>query len=69
MRVLNNKPVIDFLLSKLFSRKLSVFVLSTIALFNNYITGSEWIIISSIYLGIEGTADVIERLFKARGGY
>lgn len=60
---------IDRFLNKWVSRKLTVFVLASVALFNGYITGSEWIIISSIYLGIEGTADVIERLFKARGGY
>lgn len=60
---------IDRFINKWVSRKLTVFALASVALFNGYITGSEWIIISSIYLGIEGTADVIERLFKARGGY
>jgi len=60
---------IDRFINKWVSRKLTVFVLASVALFNGYISGSEWIIISSIYLGIEGTADVIERLFKARGGY
>ena len=62
-----NKEFIDKLQSKWISRKLLVFVIASTALFTDKITGSDWVVISSIYISLEGATTIAERVLKARG--
>ena len=57
---------IDRLVNKWISRKLLVFIIATIALFTKFITSSDWLIVSSIYLGTETTINIIAQYLKAR---
>ena len=68
MKRLNKKnPIIDSFIARLLSRKLIVFILATIGLFNMNLTSSDWVIISGIYLAVEGGADIITRLINRNG--
>jgi hypothetical protein len=59
---MSTKEKIDKFLSKFISRKLMVFVISVIALFSDKITGDNWIVLSTAYIGIQGIADIVQRL-------
>jgi hypothetical protein len=54
----------DVILNKLISRKLSVFVIACIGLFNHTLTSSDWVVIATAYIGIEGITNIVERLRK-----
>lgn len=60
------RPIIDNFLQRLLSRKLIVFIISSIGLFYSNIESSDWVIIAAIYLGVEGGADIIERIYRSR---
>ena len=61
------KERIDFLLSKWVSRKLTVFVVASVGLFCGNLTSSDWVIIATAYIAIEGATNIVERLMKAKG--
>ena len=63
---MSRKEKIDLFLNKWVSRKLSVFVIASIGLFSGVITSTDWVIISTSYITIEGVTNIVERLFKAR---
>jgi hypothetical protein len=54
----------DSILNKLISRKLSVFVIACFGLFNHSLTSSDWVVIATAYIGIEGVTNIVERLRK-----
>jgi hypothetical protein len=56
------KELIDTIVNKLVSRKLLVFVVSVGALFNGNITGDNWIVVSTAYIGTEAVIDAVVRL-------
>ena len=60
------KEKIDLFLNKWVSRKLSVFVIASVGLFAGVITSTDWVIIGTSYITIEGVTNIVERLFKAR---
>ena len=60
------KEKIDLFLNKWVSRKLSVFVIASVGLFSGVITSTDWVIIGTSYITIEGVTNIVERLFKAR---
>jgi hypothetical protein len=62
------KERIDFLLSKWVSRKLTVFVVASVGLFSGVITSTDWVIVATSYITIEGVTNIVERLFKAKSG-
>ena len=62
----NLKEKIDFFLSKWISRKLSVFIVASFGLFSSVITSSDWVIIATAYISIQGITDIVERLFKVK---
>lgn len=49
----------DKMLNKLVSRKLVVWVVATIAMFSGPVNADQWIIVSSIYLGLQGVQDTL----------
>ena len=59
-----SKQQIDFIVNKLISRKLMVFIISCIGLFNEILTSSDWVIIATAYIGIEGFTNIVTQLKK-----
>ena len=54
----------DYILNKLISRKLLVFAIACVGLFNQSLTSSDWVVIATAYIGIEGVTTIVERLRK-----
>jgi len=63
---MSSKEKIDFILSKWLSRKLTVFVIASAGLFSGVITSTDWVIIATSYITIEGVTNIVERLMKAK---
>ena len=59
-----SKEQIDLILSKWISRKLFVFLTASAGLFNETLTSSDWVIIATAYIGIEGVTNIVEKLRK-----
>jgi hypothetical protein len=56
------KQKVDQFLSKYLSRKLMVFVIGSFGLFSGTLTSSDWVIIATAYVSIQGFVDIVERL-------
>ena len=54
----------DVILNKLISRKLLVFAIACIGLFNQSLTSSDWVVIATAYIGIQGFTEIVDRLKK-----
>ena len=63
---MSNKEKVDLFLSKWVSRMLSVFVVASVGLFSNVLTSTDWVIIATTYISIEGITNIVERLFKSK---
>jgi hypothetical protein len=63
---MSTKEKIDFYLNKWVSRKLTVFVVASVGLFSGVITSTDWVIVATSYITIEGVTNIVERLFKAK---
>lgn len=63
---MSRKEKIDLFLSKWVSRKLTVFVVASVGLFLENITSTDWVIIATTYIAIEGATNIVERLMKAK---
>jgi hypothetical protein len=63
---MSTKEKIDFYLNKWVSRKLTVFVVGSVGLFSGRLTSSDWVIIATAYIAIEGATNIVERLMKAK---
>jgi len=50
------------------SRKLLVFIIASVALFKGKVLSEDWVIISSIYISLEGATTIVERIIKAKKG-
>ena len=59
-----SKEQLDIILSKWISRKLLVFIVACCGLFFGTLTSSDWVIIATAYIGIEGITNIVERLKK-----
>ena len=59
-----SKEQFDLILSKWISRKLLVFMVACGGLFSGQLTSSDWVIIATSYIGIEGVTTIVERLRK-----
>lgn len=59
-----SKEQFDLILSKWISRKLLVFLVACGGLFTQKLTSSDWVIIATAYIGIEGITNIVERLKK-----
>lgn len=57
-----SKEQFDIILSKWISRKLMVFLVACGGLFSGSLTSSDWVIIATAYIGIEGITNIVERL-------
>lgn len=57
-----SKEQFDIILSKWISRKLLVFLVACAGLFSSTLTSSDWVIIATAYIGIEGVTNIVDRL-------
>ena len=53
---------IDIILNKFISRKLLVFAVACIALFLGNLTSTDWMIIATAYIGIQGFTDIVLKI-------
>ena len=58
--------LVDKYMKKWISRKLLVFIIATIGMFFGLITSTDWVIISTAYITIQGASDVVVKLFAAK---
>ena len=58
---------IDLYLKKWVSRKLTILIIASFALFAGNLNSSDWTIVSTMYIAIEGATNIVERLMRARG--
>ena len=58
------KHVIDKFLNLTISKKLTVFVVSTVLVFRGNIQGMEWVYIALMYIGTQGAIDLYNRIKK-----
>jgi hypothetical protein len=63
---MSTREKIDFYLNKWVSRKLTVFVVASFGLFLGNLTSSDWVVIATAYIAIEGATNIVERLIKAK---
>lgn len=57
----NPKGWIDALLGRLISRKMTVWIVSTVCFFLTMLTADQWMYITLIYLGVQGTLDFFKK--------
>jgi len=57
---------VDLFLNKWVSRKLTVFVIASIGLFSGSLTSTDWVIVATSYITIEGVTNIVERLMKTK---
>jgi hypothetical protein len=63
---MSRQEFVDKHLSKWISRKLVVFIIGSFGLFFDKIDGDNWVIISSVYISLEGATSIVERILKAK---
>lgn len=63
---MSRQEYIDKYLSKWVSRKLVVFVIASVGLFTGSLDGTNWVVISTAYISIEGVTTIVERIYKSR---
>jgi hypothetical protein len=63
---MSRRERIDFFLRKWISRKLTVFIVASFGLFSEVITSTDWVIVATSYIAIEGVSSVVERLMKTK---
>lgn len=59
-----SKEQFDIILSKWISRKLLVFLVACGGLFTQTLTSSDWVVIATAYIGIEGFTNIVTQLKK-----
>ena len=59
---MSRQEIIDKYFGKAISKTFTVFIIATIALFTAHLTGTEWTIIVSIYLGSTKATETILKL-------
>jgi hypothetical protein len=57
-----SKETLDRLLKKWISRKLLVFFVACVGLFLSNITSSDWVIVATAYIGIQGFTDIVAKI-------
>ena len=52
---------LDKILNKIISRKLMVFIIACICLFMGKLTSSDWALIASAYMAVQGAVDAFSK--------
>jgi len=58
----NMRQKVDRFLNKYLSRKLMVFFIGSFGLFSGVLTSSDWVIIATAYVSLQGFVDIVEKL-------
>ncbi len=53
---------LDAIINRWISRKLFVFIIGCAGLFSGTLTSSDWVIIATAYISIQGVTDIVEKL-------
>jgi hypothetical protein len=59
-------PFLDLILGRTMSKKLMVFFLATIFVYNDILDGDQWVTVAQWYFGAQGAVDIAEAV---RGKY
>ncbi len=59
------QPILDKILGLTVSKKLSVWIVGTVMVFLHKDIPDNWLILSGIYLGIQGVIDILREKVKA----
>lgn len=62
---MSRKEFIDTYLGRAISKKLIVFLIATAALFLDKLNGTQWVIVSTSYIAIQGVTDIVAK-FKEK---
>lgn len=57
-----SREKLDAVLDKFISRKLLVFLVACAGLFFGNITSSDWVIVATAYVGVQGFVDIISKI-------
>ena len=57
---------IDKFLNRWISKKLTVFIVASYGLFSGKLDGDNWTILATGYVAIQGFADIVEQISKAK---
>jgi len=57
-----SREQLDVILNKFISRKLLVFLIACIGLFIGNLSSSDWVIIATAYISIQGFTDIVKGL-------
>jgi hypothetical protein len=60
------KNGLDKFLDKIISRKLLVWIISTVFMYTAKIQPDDWIMISMVYIGSQGALDIVDRYTKSK---
>ena len=63
---MSRKEKIDLFLSKWVSRKLTAFIIASFALFAGTLNSSDWVIVATAYISLQGVTDIVERIYIAK---
>jgi hypothetical protein len=64
---MSRQQIIDGIINSWISKKLTVFAIGSVALFNGHVTSEDWVVIASIYIGSQTVIDVVS-ILKAKQG-
>ena len=59
-----SREQVDILLNKWISRKLMVFIVACAGLFSGMVTSSDWVVVATAYIGIQGFTDIVNKIKK-----
>jgi hypothetical protein len=59
---MSRKEILDKIQSKWISRKLLVFVVACFGLFSGNLTSSDWVVIATAYIGLQGFSDIVQQI-------
>ena len=57
-----SKERLDIILNKFISRKLMVFIVACFGLFIGNITSTDWVVIATAYISVQGFTDIVTKL-------
>jgi len=57
-----SREQLDVILNKFISRKLLVFLIACIGLFIGNLSSSDWVIIATAYISVQGFTDIVKGL-------
>ena len=63
---MSRQELVDGYLKKWVSRKLVVFVVASVGLFTKVIDSSDWVIVSTAYISIEGVTSIVTQIYKSK---